>query len=189
METPMTDPDEGLRARLTRQSEDALGRFAQELLENPVVSGTLQRAFEAREKAVQAQEVAMGALNLPSAADLERLTRRIRSVGQRLEGIEDGLDRMDERVAGLGSSSRVEQRLIAMEADLERIGRSLEERAKPARRTPRSPAAERRLGSIERQLKTIAGELVELRKTLPEPAEPLPRGQERIPVEDAGGQS
>jgi chromosome segregation ATPase len=183
----MNDPDEGLRARLTRQSEDALGRLAQELLENPVVSGAIQRAFDAREKAVQAQEVAMGALNLPSATDLERLTRRIRSVGQRLEGIEDNLDRMDERVAGLGSASGVEQRLLAMEADLERIGRSLEAKAKPASRAGRSPAAERRLGSIERQLETIAGELVELRKALPESAEPLPRGQQRIRVEDAGG--
>ena len=48
-----------------------------------------------------AQEVAFGALNIPSAADLERLTRRVRSVSQRLEGIEDGVDRLDERLAGL----------------------------------------------------------------------------------------
>jgi hypothetical protein len=30
---------DGIRSRLTRQSEDALGRLAQELLENPMVSG------------------------------------------------------------------------------------------------------------------------------------------------------
>jgi hypothetical protein len=78
---------DGLRSRLQRTSEDALGRLAQDLLENPIVNGALTRAFEAREKAVQAQEVAMGALNLPSAADIERLTRRVRSVSQRLEGI------------------------------------------------------------------------------------------------------
>src|SRR4051812_24408094 len=93
----MTD-DDSLRSKITRQGEDALGKVAQELLENPLVTGALQRAFEAREKATQAQEVAMGALNLPSAADLERLTRRLRSVSQRLEGIEDGLDRIDDRV-------------------------------------------------------------------------------------------
>ncbi len=40
----------------------------------------------------------MGALNLPSASDLERLTRRVRSVSQRLEGIEDGLDRLEDRL-------------------------------------------------------------------------------------------
>ena len=69
---------ESLRDRLTRQGEDALGKLAQELLENPLVSGAIARAFEARERATQAQEAAMGALNLPSAADIERLTRRLR---------------------------------------------------------------------------------------------------------------
>ncbi len=77
----------GLKDRLARQGEDAIGRLAQDLLENPLVSGAITRAFDARERAVQAQEAAMGALNLPSAADIERLTRRLRSVSQRLEGI------------------------------------------------------------------------------------------------------
>ena len=92
---------DGLRERLTRQGEDALGRLAQDLLENPLVNGAIARAFEAREKASAAQEVAFGALNIPSAADIERLTRRVRSVSQRLEGIEDGVDRLDERLAAL----------------------------------------------------------------------------------------
>jgi hypothetical protein len=51
---------EGLRERLARQGEDTLGKLAQDLLENPLVHGALARAFEAREKAAQAQEVAMG---------------------------------------------------------------------------------------------------------------------------------
>ena len=33
----MTD-DDGLRARITRQGEETLGKFAQELLENPLVT-------------------------------------------------------------------------------------------------------------------------------------------------------
>ena len=86
-----TGEGEGIRERITRQGEDALGKLAQDLLENPLIHGALARAFEAREKAAQAQEVAMGALNIPSAADLERLTRRLRSVSQRLEGLEDGV--------------------------------------------------------------------------------------------------
>ena len=90
---------EGLRDRLQRQGEDALGKLAQDLLENPLVNGALSRAFEAREKAAQAQEAAMGALNIPSAADIERLTRRVRSLSQRLEGIEDAVDRVDQRLA------------------------------------------------------------------------------------------
>src|SRR3954471_6381962 len=90
--------DEGIKQRIQRQGEEALGKLAEELAASPLVTGALQRAFEAREKAVAAQNVAMGALNLPSAADIERLTRRLRSVSQRLEGIEDTLDRLDQRL-------------------------------------------------------------------------------------------
>src|SRR4051812_32999328 len=90
--------DPGLRERLSRQGEEALGKIAEELAGNSVVTGALSRAFEAREKALQAQEAAMGALGIPSAADIERLTRRLRSVSQRLEGIEDSADRLDERL-------------------------------------------------------------------------------------------
>jgi chromosome segregation ATPase len=114
----MSEDSMGLRDRVTRQSEEAIGKLAQELLENPLVTGALSAAFETRERAVRAQEVAMGALNLPSASDLERLTRRLRGVSQRLEGIEDALDRLEERV---GTSSAVEARLGAIEASLARL--------------------------------------------------------------------
>src|SRR3954447_17127057 len=120
-----TPAGEGLRDRITTQSQDALGKLAQDLLENPLVHGALARAFEAREKAAQAQEVAMGALNLPSAADLERLTRRVRSLSQRLEGIEDGVDRLDERLAGLGGSAALDKRLDAITARLDEIATDL----------------------------------------------------------------
>ena len=90
--------ENSLRGRVTKQGEEAIGKLAQDLLENPAVSGALTRVFETRERAMRAQEVALGALNLPSANDLERLTRRVRSVSQRLEGIEDGLDRLDTRM-------------------------------------------------------------------------------------------
>ena len=83
-----------LRERLA-DDEDRLGKALSDLLENSVLTGAIGRAFDAREKAAQAQEVAMGALNIPSAADIERLTRRLRSVSQRLEGIEDGVQRLD----------------------------------------------------------------------------------------------
>jgi CRP-like cAMP-binding protein len=110
----MAGDTEGLREQLTRQGEDAVGKLAQDLLENPLVNSAITRIFDAREKAVQAQEAALGALNIPSAADIERLTRRVRSVSQRLEGIEDGVDRLDERLAALGSDG-VERRLAALE--------------------------------------------------------------------------
>jgi septal ring factor EnvC (AmiA/AmiB activator) len=113
--------DKGLRDRVVKEGEEAIGRLAQELLENPVVSGALSAAFETRERAMRAQELAMGALNLPSASDLERLTRRLRSVSQRLEGIEDGLDRLEHRIESLGGSSAIEARLAAIEAKLDQI--------------------------------------------------------------------
>src|SRR3954449_12700564 len=109
---------EGLRRRLARSGEDALGRLAQDLLENPLFHGGPTRAFEAREKAAQAQERAMGALNLPSAGDLERLTRRVRSVSQRLEGVEHALARIDERVGSIGGTGALQERLAAIEGQL-----------------------------------------------------------------------
>src|SRR5438445_13749702 len=113
--------DEGLRERVTRQGEDAIGKLAQEVLDNPVIHGALSAAFETRERAMRAQEAAMGALNLPSASDLERLTRRLRSVSQRLEGIEDGLDRLDDRLGRLNTSVSLDERLAKIEATLERL--------------------------------------------------------------------
>ena len=111
-----------LRDRITRQGEDALGKLAQDLLENPLVTGAISRAFEARERAVSAQETAMSALNLPSAADLERLTRRLRSVSQRLEGIEDGVDRLDRRFEDVAKSAvPPDDRLAAIEAQVSKL--------------------------------------------------------------------
>jgi hypothetical protein len=114
--------DEGFRERISRQGEEALGKIAEELAGNPVVTAALSRAFEAREKAVQAQEVAMGALGIPSAADIERLTRRMRSISQRLEGIEDAVDRLDVRLEGMHAS--------AQGADSEALAPRLEEIAR-----------------------------------------------------------
>jgi hypothetical protein len=110
--------------RLARQGEEALGKIAEELIANPVVNSAVTRALEAREKAVQAQEAAMGALNIPSAADVERLTRRMRSVSQRLEGIEDSLDRIEERARAAAEASRDEGQ-AAMAVRLDEMARDL----------------------------------------------------------------
>jgi hypothetical protein len=114
------EPEPSIVDRLSRQGEEALGRIAEDLIANPVVSGAVSRALEAREKAVQAQEAAMGALNIPSAADIERLTRRLRSVSQRLEGIEDALDRLEERAALATDDDRA-----GADAKLEEMARDL----------------------------------------------------------------
>jgi predicted nucleic acid-binding Zn-ribbon protein len=133
--------ESSFKDRVTRQGEETIGKLAQELLENPMVSGALSAAFETRERAMRAQEVAMGALNLPSASDLERLTRRIRSVSQRLEGIEDGLDRLDDRLERAGNVASLDERLARIEASLERLEASAGQAPaapKPARKAASS---------------------------------------------------
>src|SRR5690242_6008849 len=151
--------DEGLRERLSRQGEEALGRIAEELAGNPLVVGALSRAFEASEKASQSQEAAMGALGIPSAADIERLTRRLRSVSQRLEGIEDAVDRLDERLASID----------------ERLGKTV---AKAGGRSSKKPEPEPRLEEIAR-------DLAALRAAVAPGEEPPPRAQERLTVTES----
>lgn len=139
--------DEGFKDRLTRQGEEALGRLAEELATNPLVAGALQRAFDAREKASQAQEVAMGALNIPSAADIERLTRRLRSVGQRLEAIEDALDRLEARLDGAAgaaaSSPGDDERIAEIARDIAALRKALVPSDQPV------PRAQERLSVSE----------------------------------------
>jgi hypothetical protein len=147
--------DEGLKERLSRTGEEALGKVAEELVANPVINAALARAFEAREKAVQAQEAAMGALGIPSAADIERLTRRLRSVSQRLEGIEDAVDRLDERIAAAASRDGGATELAEL--------------------------AER----LEARMDELARDLAAVRKAVAPGDELPPRAQERLTVSDA----
>jgi chromosome segregation ATPase len=140
------DRDESFAQRLSRQGEEALGRIAEELIANPVVNGAIARAFEAREKAVQAQDMAMGALNLPSAADVERVTRRLRSLSQRLEGIEDAIDRLEERLAAIRADdgfARVDGRLDEIARDLAALRESVAPSESPV------PRAQERLTVTE----------------------------------------
>jgi chromosome segregation ATPase len=154
----VTDEDEGIRDRISRQGEEALGRIAEELAGNPLVVGALSRAFEAREKASQAQEAAMGALGIPSAADIERLTRRLRSVSQRLEGIEDAVDRLDERLASID----------------ERLGKTVTKAGGRAKKPEPDP-----------RLDEIARDLAALRAAVAPGEEPPPRAQERLTVTES----
>jgi hypothetical protein len=140
-----------LRERLTTGTEDHLGRALSDLLDNPILTGAIGRAFDVREKAAQAQELAMGALNLPSASDIERLTRRLRSFSQRIEGIEDGIDRLDRTLAAKAAAAAgsgagaVEARLGAVERQLQTLTKAIadirEDRVGSARAAGPSRAA------------------------------------------------
>jgi hypothetical protein len=130
-----------LRERLGESTEERLGRALSDLLENPLLSGAIGRAFDAREKAVQAQEVAMGALNIPSAADVERLTRRLRSVSLRLEGIEEGVERVGRALSSDGQRGEILQRLAAIEEQLTRLADAASAQAPAAPRAAAKPGA------------------------------------------------
>lgn len=93
----MGSDGESLRAR----SEQAIGEIAQALIDSPTLHNALQAAFGAREKALEAQQAALSALNLPSAGEVERLERRLRSFSQRLEDVEEQLDDLSREIGGL----------------------------------------------------------------------------------------
>jgi chromosome segregation ATPase len=134
---------DSLREKVAARGEEALGRIAQDLLENPWINSALAAAFEARGKASQAQEVAMDFLNLPSAAQIERLTRRVRSVSQRLEAIEDALSRLEDSLEG--TPVGIATRLDAIErqlADAKRLLAALAT-AQPQPASEVSPGQER----------------------------------------------
>ena len=84
----------------------------------------------------------------PSAADVERVTRRLRSVSQRLEGIEDAIDRLEERA--LGARPRLAERSAEepLEGRLEEIARDLAAAARRGRRRRASGSA--RAGAPDR---------------------------------------
>ncbi|HET9153210.1 MAG TPA: hypothetical protein VFN85_03750 [Solirubrobacterales bacterium] len=88
---------DGLRAR----AEQALGELAQALIDNPTLHDAFTAALGAREKALEAQQAAMAALNLPSATDVERLERRLRSFSQRLEDVEEAIDELSREMGAV----------------------------------------------------------------------------------------
>lgn len=93
----MAEDDGGLKAR----GEEALGEVAQALLENPLFSQALGRALGAGERAMQVQKSALGAIDVASAADVERVSRRVRSLSDRLEAVEDALDDLRDELKAM----------------------------------------------------------------------------------------
>lgn len=91
-----------------RSTSDAIGELAQALLDSQVLESALSAAFGAREKAVEAQQAAMAALNLPAASDVERLERRLRSMSRRLEEVEDLLDEARREIAEIRRRSNAD---------------------------------------------------------------------------------
>jgi len=89
----MSESDEGIRDRVQSRGERAAADIAQALIHSPAFGQAVSAAVLAREKAGEAQRVAMGALNVSSQDEAERLERRLRVLSERLEESEDRLDR------------------------------------------------------------------------------------------------
>ena len=138
------DEQDGLRAR----SEQAIGELAQALIDNPTLHNAISAAFGAREKAIEAQQAAMSALNLSSATDLERLERRLRSFSQRLEEVEEQIDELGREIGAIRGARAAEakgQRLtLDFRLRVQRAGGRLPTRFRGGSSWPRRRAARRR---------------------------------------------
>lgn len=93
--------DEGLRDRISQAGGQTILEIADQLLDNPVFSQAVSAAFAARDRALGAQHAAMGALDISSASDLQRLERRMRSLSDRLEDLEEQVDRVARDLSAL----------------------------------------------------------------------------------------
>lgn len=91
----MAEEQAGLRAR----GEEVIGELAQSLLENPLFSQALGKALGAGERAAGAQRAALHAIDVPTAGDVERLVRRVRALGDRLDALEEEVDRLRRRAS------------------------------------------------------------------------------------------
>ena len=100
----------------------------------------------------------MGALNLPSAADIDRLTRRLRTVSNRLEGIEESIDRLQDGVDKLAG------KLEALD---------------------KQPGVADRLAHLEGQLSKLVSEVEGVSVAIDASPAQVPREQERLAVDHA----
>ena len=91
------------REQASARGESALGDLAQLLVENPWMNQALQVAFGVRERASEAGTAVIRNLNLPTGNDVDRIARRLRSLSERLEEVEDAIDRLSREVSELRS--------------------------------------------------------------------------------------
>ncbi len=124
-EDPLDEPAdeaEGLRDRISSRSPDAVADAVNVLLDNPVINQALKAAFGARDLATGASSQTMHALNVATASELERVTRRLRSLSDRLEEVEDRIDELSREVAKARGETRADS--AAASTDPSRLGLS-----------------------------------------------------------------
>ncbi len=102
----MSEDREGIKDRVQSKGERAAADLAGALIGSPAFGQAVSAAVAAREKAAEAQRAAMGALNVSSQDEADRLERRIRVLSDRLEETEDRLDRAFEEIRSLKAELR-----------------------------------------------------------------------------------
>ena len=68
------------------------------LLDQPITQRLLAESSAARDRALRLQEATLGALNLPTAADLAKVERRIRGLADAVVRLDEHLDRVEARL-------------------------------------------------------------------------------------------
>jgi hypothetical protein len=99
--TTEAEGTEASRDPVSSRSEDTLGEIADFLLDNPWFNQALQLALGARERASHAGAEVMRNVGVPTAADVDRLARRVRALSERLESVEDTLDALGQQMVEL----------------------------------------------------------------------------------------
>jgi hypothetical protein len=104
------ESDTHILKRLYGFGEERLARFAEELLSNPRVaeafSVALRRAFETKGRVDRNMQTILALLNMPSRADLTRLTTK-------LEAIQGSLVNLNLKVDRLMATTRAPRRRTA----------------------------------------------------------------------------
>lgn len=118
-------------------------RALEPLVDQPIAQRLLTEASAARDRTLRLQEATLGALNLPTASDLARLERRLRSLTDGLERVEDHLDRVDARVRSSQQPSAVRE-LEALREELAELRKNLDTPSRPAASPVKSSSSKSR---------------------------------------------
>lgn len=130
----MSEESEGFTDKVRSGGERAASDLAQALISSPGFDQAVSALVTARDRASEAQRTAMGALNVSSHDEADRLERRLRAVSDRLEETEDRLDR------ALGEIRDLRGELESGTRDSpspETAKRAVGEKAGPARSKPK----------------------------------------------------
>jgi hypothetical protein len=84
-----------------RGPESAIEELAEALRDSPLLGQAVATTLSAGERALAAQKAAISILGLSSSDDLEQLGRRLRSLSNRVEAVEDAIDGLEAELIEL----------------------------------------------------------------------------------------